>query len=662
MSTDNRHNYFSIECTDAKGNTTQKAIAYNLTTLIGRRTLLTNQLPLYIVLGGGTGEPTNNDTRLFQPIVSKSSTYSSRVIDHATLEVTLKTTLLPTEHVGAAFTEIGVSPHSGINNNISTHAMLTDSLGNQVSIVKTDTENMHITAVYYVNFISSTNKPDSATAEYAKKYNGFHGARSLFIFDRLYNLDIPIHPRKIVSNTSISLDPVPSTGGVYKYKLNTDITAENTYFAGVGAHESIGYANAFRLQDIPDIRNNPISNALVGNGDGTTRSFNILNNGKNIEIFKNGVVTTDYVIRDKYNASTKTDFKIFKLGEFTIFMYFDGLVDDNTGYKKYLSGVCYCLNGATKEIQRIPVVSDNIVIDTWGTLEVCNGILFHRQGIFVFDLETLQTNGILTGKAGVYADTTISSYLTYINGVLGVHPGNPTKFLTSAYGVYEIRYEQGVPTVHMLVSYGSKYGLGAGIDAQGNAYQVAGLYHTGNSYKLNSDWSATLPEVLGSSRYRHSTAIKTPNFYLEFNIVDKYIQLNKLDVNGNNITELRVEIPPSLRTIDYGNVSFVENNNYICLQTYLDYDYRKIFMFDKASWSLMYIAQVGTGGADKMFWSMVDDTSPLLSGNVMPVERGHEIIFNEPPALGVSITCSYSLTRLSKNANNVLDIEAQVYC
>lgn len=99
-----------------------------------------------IWLGTGVGEPNPTRTNLFNRVFNKSYSSHSVVYDLPTSSRTLEFTLGVAEGNGYNFTEIGLGYQSST---LYTHAMIKDSEGNPITISKTDTEILYISATIY---------------------------------------------------------------------------------------------------------------------------------------------------------------------------------------------------------------------------------------------------------------------------------------------------------------------------------------------------------------------------------------------------------------------------------------------------------------------------------------------------------------------------------
>lgn len=148
------HNRFDIEVIDSEsGEVRQRAQAENVLCTgfwagaLGRGYSLT-----YIAYGSGSGTPTAADTALFSQIDKVAPSSSDDIFADDTTNcvysIKRKIVLSETVSVGKTITEIGF--HNGTN--LSSHAMLQDMNGNQISIVKTAQDIVTIYATVFVEY------------------------------------------------------------------------------------------------------------------------------------------------------------------------------------------------------------------------------------------------------------------------------------------------------------------------------------------------------------------------------------------------------------------------------------------------------------------------------------------------------------------------------
>lgn len=163
------HNRFDIKVFDAKTNELkQEAKAYNIiVNKLWERMLSNNNYQgdwfRHICVGSGTGTPSVSDTDLFHREYTSSTwdfndglsnskryAYSNGVFSSKASIIIPALSL-----VGVNITEVGIGWTSGITNILSTHAMIKDLSGNQISILKTDTDIIQIIATVYVHALNN---------------------------------------------------------------------------------------------------------------------------------------------------------------------------------------------------------------------------------------------------------------------------------------------------------------------------------------------------------------------------------------------------------------------------------------------------------------------------------------------------------------------------
>ena len=152
------HNRFDIEVVDARnGKVKQRAQAFNVvcdqiwTDMFSN----SNGYGSYILYGDGSGTPSAQDTTLFSKVgyarVDLSLDNGGYDLENGVAWYTRKGVISESEAVGKNLTELGLSSQNSTTN-ICTHAMLQDMNGNQISIVKTDSDIINIYATVYVHW------------------------------------------------------------------------------------------------------------------------------------------------------------------------------------------------------------------------------------------------------------------------------------------------------------------------------------------------------------------------------------------------------------------------------------------------------------------------------------------------------------------------------
>lgn len=150
------HNRFDIEVIDTRtGKVRQHAQGTNVIC----NQLWTDMLQQvstgsYIAYGSGTGTPAATDTALFSKISQVAPTGVAWTFDYPNCVASRRRQiqLSETVSVGATITEIGLVDS---NSKLTTHAMLKDANGNQISISKTDTDIINIYATVFAHWSSN---------------------------------------------------------------------------------------------------------------------------------------------------------------------------------------------------------------------------------------------------------------------------------------------------------------------------------------------------------------------------------------------------------------------------------------------------------------------------------------------------------------------------
>ena len=162
------HNRFDIEVVDAKtGEVKQRAQAFNvICDNLWTQLLQGNRYFLYIHYGNGTGVPSTSDTKLFGFLGygALNDTEKKWTVKADGAHVTGSIKLDETVAVGETLTEVGIATGTSATS-LCTHAMLQDMNGNQVSILKTETDIINIYATLFLHW-----RNDSETVSISPSY------------------------------------------------------------------------------------------------------------------------------------------------------------------------------------------------------------------------------------------------------------------------------------------------------------------------------------------------------------------------------------------------------------------------------------------------------------------------------------------------------------
>lgn len=149
------HNKYELELYDANGNVKDKAYAYNVVTnhfwnhFFGNGDSSSYYMFRYIGIGTGTGTPSVSDTSFFKYLANAEATLVSLTKEYPTTTLVQKATFGASTSVVGTLTEVGFTVGSSYTSCL-THAMLQDAEGNTITIEKTDTDILIVTATVYV--------------------------------------------------------------------------------------------------------------------------------------------------------------------------------------------------------------------------------------------------------------------------------------------------------------------------------------------------------------------------------------------------------------------------------------------------------------------------------------------------------------------------------
>ena len=150
------HNKYELELYDANGNIKDKAYAYNVVTNTFWNTFFGNGSTTshwfrYIGIGTGTGTPSIIDGSFFKFLASAEATLVSKDTKYPTTTLVQKATFGASASLVGTLTEVGFTiGSSSSSSQCLTHAMLQDAEGNTITIEKTDTDVLIVTATLYV--------------------------------------------------------------------------------------------------------------------------------------------------------------------------------------------------------------------------------------------------------------------------------------------------------------------------------------------------------------------------------------------------------------------------------------------------------------------------------------------------------------------------------
>ena len=148
------HNRFDFKIYDVETGETEYAQAENIvlnnmwTRLCARQTYFN-----YVGIGTGSGALSPTRTGLFSHLAYKSASAVETVYDtDTTAHITTSVTFSETEAIGL-WTEVGIM-YGTSTSNYCTHALITDSEGNPITINKTNTKIITVYATVYGEVLS----------------------------------------------------------------------------------------------------------------------------------------------------------------------------------------------------------------------------------------------------------------------------------------------------------------------------------------------------------------------------------------------------------------------------------------------------------------------------------------------------------------------------
>lgn len=149
------HNRFDFEIYDVKTGKTEYAQAENIVlNNMWTRVCDGSNYFNYIGVGKGTGNLSPTRTTLFNHLAYKSAVAVETVYDtDTTVHVTKSVTFSETEANGA-WTEVGILYGTSTASNYVTHALITDSEGNTITINKTNTKIVTVYATVYIELLA----------------------------------------------------------------------------------------------------------------------------------------------------------------------------------------------------------------------------------------------------------------------------------------------------------------------------------------------------------------------------------------------------------------------------------------------------------------------------------------------------------------------------
>lgn len=267
-------NEYVLELYDKDGKLKDKAYAYNLVTDAFWKdafTTTTGWSPFYAIrLGTGTGTPSVSDTALFRSLVEAATTLKRVQYAYPTSVATFTATFPASASAVGVITEVGFS--KGTNSSyLQTHALLQDSEGNPITINKTDTDTLIVTAKVHCTVSAS----DNLNLVSAGSFIGFtrtfkNNSQSL----APYSCSLSASPCLPVSSQLHTTNY--SAPGSYSTRSFTFPVQRINKDTGNGCYVNTVYVGDFGTVQLPNESIFPayaLQPMRVGTGDGTTTSF-----------------------------------------------------------------------------------------------------------------------------------------------------------------------------------------------------------------------------------------------------------------------------------------------------------------------------------------------------------------------------------------------------
>lgn len=282
----NIHNRFSIEVTDSStGKLKQRAKAENV--VLSQYYPNLNDNNLYILIGKGTGVPSESDTDLFSRIDYLHP--SAQAVDYSHLNEgyisqTFSAVASETQYVGEIITEIGLSR----SNTAITHAMLEDMNGNPISITKTETDIITFYATIFVRFSTEFSENNNVLISkrvihwgiefpelYATRYTSYtmyYSANStLYVSNESTVAQVSTYEGSVEKKSS-------SKGFKYTAKFSRVGASQGNFAGGIfgahfgSSHAVVGYSHPLYCVVLPKGLFE-VTGEAVGTGDGSTKNF-----------------------------------------------------------------------------------------------------------------------------------------------------------------------------------------------------------------------------------------------------------------------------------------------------------------------------------------------------------------------------------------------------
>lgn len=287
------HNEFDIVVESIETGRVRKEKAYNVVL----DNYFKQMIPLgmsfnYIVYGCGAGIPSPSDTELFQHSGgAHTGDWTMRLdSDNSVVIATTSITLGLTTANGVTITEVGLAS-TPTGENLTTHAMLKDMNGNQISITKTELDILTIYATVYIRVQHHSNIEFSPTAL------GYVAGVSNPLTHNWWSYLSGIH--HCSGPIAASGRVVDATNKTITFKSERQGPAEVNYPGGI---VSISDQNYIHVRfDLDNVDPGRVIKETLGTGDGINKLFKTKFYGcrNNPIVYVDGVETSAVLIHDR---------------------------------------------------------------------------------------------------------------------------------------------------------------------------------------------------------------------------------------------------------------------------------------------------------------------------------------------------------------------------
>lgn len=334
--------------------------------------------------GTGTGTPSQSDTALFKEAFTASSSDSTvkisykprERIDKNTLKCNITFVIPPASNYTANITEIGLACGS----TLYTHALLVDSEGNQISVNKTDTDELTVSVdVYYQRgdvcfgevvhafqnaapFMSDSSWPSTGFGSYSKN--------SRLILTKAANIEFAYQKQQSATGTN-AWDGTKLTFSGYRFSTSNSPTCyvnSIMYSSSDGSWQKPAFG--FRFPNAKVFPQRQLTGLALGTGDGSTKEFSPILPAwvKDTEvIYKNGTALTrdvDYTCDHLCNAKkdigmTQGNFLMEIVQAHLTVSQNYGIDYMQYGGQAFIPGTCQIYEAVTWSYRPVPTITQD---------------------------------------------------------------------------------------------------------------------------------------------------------------------------------------------------------------------------------------------------------------------------------------------------------------